>query len=179
MEYDFSAYAGGRPWDVAGNLPYNIATPLVTRLCEMENGPRSLVVMVQRDVAARFAARPGTPAYGSLSVAVQLAMHVRRAFTLQPRAFFPAPKVESTVVLMIRRDAPAVAPKDLELFRKVVRAAFAYRRKTLVNSVMLALALPRERVERAVGNAGIPLEQRGERLELDDFAKLADALAEQ
>lgn len=145
----------------------------------MERGPRSLVVMVQRDVAARFAAQPGTPAYGSLSVAVQFAMHVRRVFTLQPRAFFPQPKVESTVVQMIWRDAPAATPKDLALFRKVVRAAFAYRRKTLVNSLMLALALPRERVELAVGTAGIPLEQRGERLALDDFAKLADTLAEQ
>ena len=178
LAFDYAAFAGGREWHVAGNLPYNVATPLVTHLCEMECGPRSLVVMVQKDVANRFVARPGTAAYGSLSVAVQLSMELRRAFTLGPRAFYPQPKVESTVVQMIRRDAPVVAPKDLALFREVVRAAFAYRRKTLVNSLVLALSLPRERIERAASDAGIPLEQRGERLDLDDFAKLADALAE-
>ncbi|MGH7737479.1 MAG: 16S rRNA (adenine(1518)-N(6)/adenine(1519)-N(6))-dimethyltransferase RsmA [Candidatus Tyrphobacter sp.] len=178
LDYDYTAYARGGAWTVAGNLPYNIATPLVTSLCEMENGPIALVVMVQRDVAARMNARPGTPAYGSLSVAVRYAMRVRTVMTLGSGAFFPAPKVESAVLSMTRRDAPAVAPHDRALFWKVVRGAFAYRRKTLVNSLVLALVLPRARVERAVRAADIPLEQRGERLDLDDFAKLADALAE-
>ncbi len=177
LEYDFASYAGDAAWTVAGNLPYNIATPLVTRLVEMSRGPAAMTVMVQRDVADRFAAQPGTSAYGSLSVAVQLEMHVRRAFVLPPRAFFPQPKVESAVVRMTRRTAPAVSPVDIALFRKVVRGAFAYRRKTLVNSLALALDFDRKRVERAMATVGIPLEQRGERLDLDDFAALADALA--
>jgi 16S rRNA (adenine1518-N6/adenine1519-N6)-dimethyltransferase len=178
LAYDYAAYGGDQPWHVAGNLPYNIATPLVTRLVEMERGPQSLVVMVQSDVAERFAAAPGTAAYGSLSVAVQYAANVRRAFTLGPRAFYPAPKVDSTVVVITRRAQPAAAPNDVALFREVVRAAFAYRRKRLVNSLVLALGLPRTRVERAVAQAGIPMEQRGERLDINEFAKLADALAE-
>ncbi|HUY41244.1 MAG TPA: 16S rRNA (adenine(1518)-N(6)/adenine(1519)-N(6))-dimethyltransferase RsmA [Candidatus Dormibacteraeota bacterium] len=178
MAFDYAAFAGNGAWHVAGNLPYNIATPLVTRLVEMEAGPQSMTVMVQRDVGDRFAAAPGTAAYGSLSVAVQYAMTVRRAFTLKPRAFFPQPKIESAVVQLIRRREPAVRPRDVRRFREVVRAAFAYRRKTLVNSLVLALGLDRRRVERAVADAGIPLEQRGERLDLGDFAKLADALAE-
>ncbi len=178
LDFDYAAFARSGAWCVAGNLPYNIATPLVTRLAEMEGGPQTLTVMVQRDVAERFTARPATAAYGSLSIAVQYAMEAHREFTLLPRAFFPQPKVQSTVVQMTRRSVPAVQPRDLGLFRQVVRAAFAYRRKTLVNSLVLALALDRRRVERAVTTAGIPLEERGERLDLAGFAKLADALAE-
>ncbi len=178
LDFDYAAFAQNRRWRVAGNLPYNLATPLVTRLAEMDRGPETMTVMVQRDVADRFAASPGTAAYGSLSVAVQFAMRVERVFTLAPRAFFPAPKVESSVVHLIRRDAPAVQPRDLRRFREVVRAAFAYRRKTLANSLSLALGLDRRHVERAIASAGIPSEQRGERLDLADFARLADALAE-
>ncbi len=176
LTFDYAAYGNDEAWHVAGNLPYNIATPLVTRLAEMERGPQTLVVMVQSDVADRFVAQPGTAAYGSLSIAIQYGMEARRIFTLQPCAFFPQPKVESAVVAMTRLATPAVTPKDLTRFREVVRAAFAYRRKTLVNSLVLALGLPRARVERALADAGIPLEKRGERLGLAEFAKLADAL---
>jgi 16S rRNA (adenine1518-N6/adenine1519-N6)-dimethyltransferase len=178
LEYDYDRFSMGGAWHVGGNLPYNVGTSLVTRFAEMENGPRSMTVMVQRDVAQRLAAKPATAAYGSLSVAVQYAMYVRLAFTLGPRAFYPAPKVESTVVQMLRRDEPAVRPKELALFRKVVRAAFAYRRKTLANSLALALRIDRRRAEDAIRRAGIPTEQRGERLDLADFARVADALAE-
>jgi 16S rRNA (adenine1518-N6/adenine1519-N6)-dimethyltransferase len=178
LAYDYQRFAATGIWHVCGNLPYNVGTPLVTRFAEMNDGPRSMTVMVQRDVARRLAAKPATPQYGSLSVAVQYAMHVRLAFTLGPRAFYPAPKVESTVVQMIRREEPAVRPKELALFRKVVRAAFAYRRKTLANSLALALRIDRRRAENAIRRAGIPTEQRGERLDLADFARLADALAE-
>lgn len=178
LAYDYEAFAASGIWHAAGNLPYNVGTPLITRFAEMQDGPRSVIVMVQRDVAQRLAAKPGTGAYGSLSVAIQYAMHVHLTFTLGPRTFYPAPKVESTVVQMVRRDEPAVHPKDLALFRKVVRAAFAYRRKTLANSLALALRIDRRRAEHAIQRAGIPMEQRGERLDLADFARLADALAE-
>jgi 16S rRNA (adenine1518-N6/adenine1519-N6)-dimethyltransferase len=177
LEFDFAAWAGADAWSVAGNLPYNVATPLIVQLVEMEHGPATLTVMVQRDVAERLAAAPGSAAYGSLSVAVQYAMHVKRAFTLGPSAFYPAPKVHSSVVQLERRETPAVAPRDLELFRKVVRAAFAYRRKTLANSIALALGIERERIARACTESGIQAEQRGEQLTLDDFCKLADTLA--
>jgi 16S rRNA (adenine1518-N6/adenine1519-N6)-dimethyltransferase len=177
LEFDYAGWAADRPWCVAGNLPYNVATPLIVRLIEMDGGPAALCVMVQKDVADRLAAKPGTKAYGSLSVAVQYAMHVERAFTLGPRSFYPPPKVQSTVVLLKRRTEPAVRPRDLELFRKVVRAAFAYRRKTLANSLSLALGIERARVERALASCNLPAELRGERLTLDDFARVADALA--
>jgi 16S rRNA (adenine1518-N6/adenine1519-N6)-dimethyltransferase len=178
LEFDYSGWAPGVAWRVAGNLPYNVATPLIVGLTEMPEGPESLTVMVQKDVADRLVATPGTASYGSLSVAVQYAMHVERTFTLGPNAFYPAPKVKSTVVQMTRRDTPAVEPRDLALFRKVVRGAFAYRRKTLVNSLALALGMPHAAVARAVAASDLPPELRGERLDIADFARLADALAE-
>lgn len=178
LTYDYAALAPHEPWVVAGNLPYNIATPLILILVEMEHGPDSLTVMIQKDVAERMAARPGTPAYGSLSVAIQYAMHVERAFTLSPRAFFPAPKVDSTVVRLTRRELPAVVPRDLLLFRKVVRAAFAYRRKTLANSLALALEIDRTRIAAAIAASSLAPESRGEQLDLNDFCRLSDALAD-
>jgi 16S rRNA (adenine1518-N6/adenine1519-N6)-dimethyltransferase len=178
LEFDYSRWSRGAAWRVAGNLPYNVATPLIVGLAEMPDGPEALTIMVQKDVADRLAAAPGTAAYGSLSVAVQYAMRVERAFTLGPRAFYPPPKVTSSVVQMIRREKPAVEPRDLALFRKVVRGAFAYRRKTLVNSLALALNIPHAAVARAAAASNLSPELRGERLDLDDFARLADALAE-
>lgn len=177
LEYDYAAFSKRGPWRAAGNLPYNVATPLLLALIEMDDGPESIVAMIQKDVADRLAAMPGTPAYGSLSIAVQFAMRVERAFTLGPRSFYPQPKVDSTVVRLTRLSEPAVAPNDLALFRKVVRAAFAYRRKTLANSLALALHVERSDVARAIDASSLPSEIRGEQLSLDDFARLADALA--
>ena len=177
LTFDYAAGAQDRRWRVAGNLPYNIATPLILRLIETEHGPESLTVMVQKDVAERFGAAPATPAYGSLSVAVQFAMHVETLFTLPPRAFYPAPKVDSTVVRLVRRTAPAARVCDIGLFWKVVRGAFAYRRKTLPNTLALALGLEREQIVRALELCNLSPELRGERLALGDFARLADALA--
>ncbi|MGB6984773.1 MAG: 16S rRNA (adenine(1518)-N(6)/adenine(1519)-N(6))-dimethyltransferase RsmA [Candidatus Aquilonibacter sp.] len=176
--YDYAAYARAGAWRVAGNLPYNIATPLLLALVEMAHGPDVIVAMIQKDVADRIGAKPGTAAYGSLSLAVQYAMQVERAFTLGPRAFYPAPKVDSTVVRLVRRAEPAVHPRDLELFRKVVRGAFAYRRKTLANSLALALHIDRDVIAAAISRSDVPAESRGEQLDLQAFCRLADNLAE-
>ena len=176
LTFDYAAFGAGKRWRATGNLPYNVGTGVLLRLVEMRGGPETIVPMLQRDVVDRLVAAPGTPAYGSLSVAVQYLMHVERAFTLGPNAFYPAPKVHSTVVRLVRRDAPAVTPKDEALFLQVVRAAFAYRRKTLANSLMLALGLARDDVARAIAAAGLRPEIRGEQLDLAAFARLADAL---
>jgi len=177
LAFDYDAFADERPWRMTGNLPYNIATPLVMRLVEMRNGPQMLVVMVQKEVADRFAARPGTRAYGSLTVAVQYAMRVERAFTLSPGAFYPRPKVDSSVVRLTRLERPAVEVRDEHWFLQVVRAAFAYRRKTLVNSLHLAIGVDRAAAARALQAAGLDTEIRGEQLALADFARLADRLS--
>jgi 16S rRNA (adenine1518-N6/adenine1519-N6)-dimethyltransferase len=178
LAFDYPGWADGRVWRAAGNLPYNIATPLILQLITMPHGPQTMTFMIQKDVALRLAAGAGKPSYGSLSIAVQNAAEVEYGFTVGPNAFFPPPKVQSAVVRLIRRNEPAARTRDAALFEKVVRAAFAYRRKTLVNSLSLALALPHERIERAVAAAEIRMEERGERLTIDDFARLADALAE-
>jgi 16S rRNA (adenine1518-N6/adenine1519-N6)-dimethyltransferase len=178
LAFDYAAFAREGRWHAAGNLPYYIATALVVRLIEMHDGPASLTVMVQRDVAERLVATPGSAAYGSLSVAVRYQMQAEIALVVGPHAFHPVPKIESAVVRMRRLRAPAVQPRDVARFRQVVRAAFAYRRKTLANSLALALHVERRSVEDALRSAGISTEQRGERLDLADFARLADALAE-
>ena len=176
LTFDYSQFAAGKQWRMTGNLPYNIATPLIMQFVEMQNGPQALVVMVQKEVADRFAAKPGTPAYGSLSVAVQYAMHVEKALALKPGAFYPRPKIDSTVVRLTRLQAPAVSVADEHRFLQVVRAAFAYRRKTLANSLALALGVQRAAVAQALQQIGLDTEIRGEQLGLDDFARLADRL---
>jgi 16S rRNA (adenine1518-N6/adenine1519-N6)-dimethyltransferase len=176
LTFDYDAANGGERWHAAGNLPYNIATPLILRWSELENPPQRVVAMVQRDVADRFTASAGTPAYGSLTLAVRLAFDVRRAFKLGPQVFYPRPKVESAVVVMERHVAPPVSVRDLAFLRQVVRGAFAYRRKTLANSLGLALGLERERVHAALERLHIDTEIRGEQLDLDAFAALADEL---
>ncbi|MBV8530447.1 MAG: ribosomal RNA small subunit methyltransferase A [Candidatus Eremiobacteraeota bacterium] len=179
LAFDYRTWSQGRHWRAVGNLPYNVATPLMLRLIAMDGGPDCLTVMIQKDVAERLAAVPGTSAYGSLSVAVQYAMRVERALTLPPRSFFPPPKVESSVVQLVRRTEAAARPRDLAMFWKVVRGAFAYRRKTLVNTLALALDLDRAKIVRALQLSDLSPELRGERLDLADFARLADALAEE
>jgi len=177
LAFDYAGFAAGKPWNVTGNLPYNIATPLIMRFIEMPDGPQTLVVMMQKDVADRLGAKPGTRAYGSLSIAVQYAMHVERAFTLSPRAFYPQPKVDSAVVRLQRREQRAVSVADEAHFLQVVRGAFAYRRKTLANSLSLALHIERAAVTDVLRRLNYDTEIRGEQLAIGDFAKLADALS--
>jgi 16S rRNA (adenine1518-N6/adenine1519-N6)-dimethyltransferase len=179
LTFDYRTWAAGRPWHVAGNLPYNVATAVLLQLIEMENGPNSLTVMVQKDVGDRLVAAPATSQYGSLSVAVQYAMRSEDGFTLAPASFFPPPKVRSRVVRLVRRAEPAVRPRNSAIFWKVVRGAFAYRRKTLANSLALALGFDRARISQALQKSKLSPELRGERLDLGDFARLADALAEE
>jgi len=176
LEFDYAGFAAGEPWTLTGNLPYHIATALILRFIEMRGGPQTLVVMMQKDVVDRLRAKPGTRAYGSLSVAVQYAMNVERAFTLSPRAFYPQPKVDSSVVVLTRRDRPAVTVADEARFWQVVRGAFAYRRKTLANSLSLALHLERAVISEALRDLGYDTEIRGEQLAIGDFARIADAL---
>lgn len=176
LTFDYTHFAGKNRWRAAGNLPYNIATPLMMHLIEMPNGPEQLIFMIQKDVAARLGARPSTPAYGSLSVAVQYGMRVERLFTLGPGVFYPRPKVDSTVVRLTRHDRPPVNVRDVHLLMQVVRGAFAYRRKTLANSLHLALGIERARVSDALQRIDISPEIRGEQLSIAQFAALSDTL---
>ena len=176
LTFDFAAYGLAGPWRVVGNLPYNIATPLLVRLAQLERPPERIVAMIQRDVADRLTAAPGTASYGSLTLAIGLTMRVERAFSVAAAQFFPKPNVVSAVVVLHRREVPAADVRDRVRFEQVVRAAFAYRRKTLVNSLTLALGLPRERIVSAMKALDLDAEIRGETLDLRTFAALTDAL---
>jgi len=177
LAFDYASYGGERPWSVAGNLPYNIATPLLLRLAGLERPPERIVAMIQKDVADRLLAKPGTAAYGSLTVALAVTMRAERAFNVAPGQFFPRPKVTSSVIVLHRLAAPLVDVRDRRRFEQVVRGAFAYRRKTLANSLALALDLPRERIATALLALDLDADIRGEALDLPTFAALTDALA--
>ncbi|HXF83285.1 MAG TPA: 16S rRNA (adenine(1518)-N(6)/adenine(1519)-N(6))-dimethyltransferase RsmA, partial [bacterium] len=179
LALDLAALAAGLPAPrrVVSNLPYNIAAPLILRLLERRLGFDRLVLTVQREVAERLAAPPASRSYGALSVAVQYRATVALAMRVPPAAFYPRPEVESAIVLLEVRERPPVAVADEAWFFRVVRAAFAQRRKTLRNAVAGALAVPPATVEAAARTAGIDPRRRGETLTLDDFARFADALA--
>jgi 16S rRNA (adenine1518-N6/adenine1519-N6)-dimethyltransferase len=177
LTFDYAAWAAGREWIAAGNLPYNVGTPLLVKLASLPSPPRRIVAMIQKDVADRLLAKPGTSQYGSLTLAIGLTMRVTRALTVPPSAFFPRPGVVSTVVTLDRLAAPPVVVRDRMRFEQVVRAAFAYRRKTLANSLTLALDLPRDRIVAAIASLALKPDVRGEDLDLPTFAALADALA--
>lgn len=177
LAFDFPAWAGAGPWRVAGNLPYNIATPLLIGLAHLERPPDRIVAMIQKDVAERLTARPGSAGYGSLTLAIGLTMRVERAFNVAPAQFYPRPNVVSSVLVLERRAEPAAVVHDRAHFEQVVRGAFAYRRKTLANALALALHLPRDRVVTALQALHLDADIRGEALDLATFAALADALA--
>jgi 16S rRNA (adenine1518-N6/adenine1519-N6)-dimethyltransferase len=177
MRFDYDAYAAGRPWRVAGNLPYNVGTPLLAELATRDEPPERIVAMLQKDVVDRLVARPATASYGSLTLLVGARMEVRRAFTLGRTHFYPPPKVDSSVVVLERRTGPAPI-ESFPGFYEVVRGAFAYRRKTLANSLSRALAIPRERTVAALKSLELDPEARAEQLDLGAFTELAGKLAD-
>ncbi len=161
---------------VCANLPYNITTPVLTAL--LESGCFSAItVMIQREVALRICAVPGTPDYGAFSVLCQYYARPELLFDVTPQCFLPPPKVTSSVVRLTSHPAPTQVD-DREHFFQVVRAAFAQRRKTLVNSLDAALNSPlkKEEIARAVVCCHFPENIRGERLSIEDFAALSKAL---
>jgi len=162
----------GERWKVVANLPYNISTPFLFRLVEHRRRFSRIVVMLQREVGERLAASPGTPAYGALSVIFQSWFDVRRAFLVRPGSFFPRPKVESVVVVITPR-SDQLPVGDPDLFTRLVKGAFATRRKTLLNSLRGGLDFPDHQILTILGNLGIDPARRGETLGLDEFAALS------
>ena len=158
------------------NLPYNITTPAITALIEA-NCFDSITVMIQREVAKRICAAPGTADYGAFSVFCQYHTAPEYLFEVPPDCFLPAPKVTSAVVRMTPRPAPEEVD-DPDHFFRVVRAAFALRRKTLLNSLSAGLGgqYVKEDITRAIAACGLPADIRGERLSIPQFAQLSQAL---
>jgi len=168
------------PATVVANLPYNVGTEIVFRLLEARRRLPRAVVMLQREVADRLAARPGTGAWGAASVLVQTFATVRVAFGVSRRSFLPPPAVGSAVVDIRWSADPRVDVSDVDAYRAVVRAAFGHRRKMLRNAlanVAAAWGHDAEALAARFATAGVDPAARGETLGLDDFARLARTLA--
>jgi 16S rRNA (adenine1518-N6/adenine1519-N6)-dimethyltransferase len=178
LEFDFAAAAreAGRPLVVVGNLPYQITSPLLFAILDAGAAVARAVLMVQREVAERIVAAPGSKIYGRLSVMAQQQAAVEILFHVGAGAFHPPPAVTSTVLRATPRTAPLAAVPDPALFAAVVRAAFATRRKMLRRA--LAPAFGEEPARAALAQAGIAETRRAEELSVAELARLASALRE-
>lgn len=161
---------------VVANLPYYVTTPILFRILEAEIPVSRIIVMVQKEVAARLAAQPGSKDYGALTVTVAMRAQVETVTQVHRGAFLPPPGVDSTVVRLNCYQRPPVAVRTVDGFRKVVRAAFATRRKTLLNALSAGLQVGKTTVADSLQAAGIAPVRRGETLSLEEFARLTNQL---
>ena len=184
LKLDLAALAkernGGKPIKVVANLPYYITTPIIMGLFEGGVPIESITVMVQKEVAMRMQAGPGTKDYGALSLAVQYYAEPYLAANVPPNCFMPRPNVGSAVIRLTRYAEPAVKAKDEKLMFALIRASFNQRRKTLQNGLNNSqeLSFTKEQIAEAIEKMGLSPSIRGEALTLEQFAKLSDLLAE-
>ena len=158
------------------NLPYNITTPVLSALIDSRRFAQ-IAVMIQREVALRICAAPGTAEYGAFSIYCQYHTAPELLFDVGPECFVPAPKVTSSVVRMTPRHMPPIAVQDEKRFFRLVKAAFGQRRKTLLNALAAGLGgVERDSIRAAILSCGLPEDIRGERLGIPEFAALTAAL---
>ncbi|MDO4288672.1 MAG: 16S rRNA (adenine(1518)-N(6)/adenine(1519)-N(6))-dimethyltransferase RsmA [Eubacterium sp.] len=163
---------------IVANLPYYVTTPIIMGFLESALPVERMTFLIQKEVGERLCAEPGTKAYGSLTIAAAFYAEMEISFYVPATVFMPRPRVDSIVVTLTKRDEPPAALVDKALFFKVVRAAFQSRRKTLINSMSSAMDCPKEVLLSAMAQADIDPAIRGEKLTGEDFARLANALAE-
>lgn len=170
----------GKRIKVVANLPYYITTPILMGLFESHVPMESVTVMVQKEVAQRMQALPGGKDYGALSLAVQFYAEPYIVANVPPNCFMPRPKVGSTVIRLTRYSKPLVTTENEQLMFRLIRASFNQRRKTLANGLNNApdLHYTKEQIAQAIEQLGVSASIRGEALTLQQFAKLADILAE-
>ncbi|WP_025640518.1 16S rRNA (adenine(1518)-N(6)/adenine(1519)-N(6))-dimethyltransferase RsmA [Schnuerera ultunensis] len=166
--------AGG-PIKVVANLPYYVTTPIIAKLIEEDLNIESIIIMIQKEVAHRIVASPGSKQYGSLSVFVKFYTQPEILIPVPKTVFMPQPKVDSAVIrLNIKRDLPEI---DREIFFQVVKAAFSKRRKTILNSLSSnPWGLDKEEIKEVLKGANIPLQERAENLKIEDFIKISKTL---
>ena len=171
---------GGRPIKVVANLPYYITTPIIMGLFESHVPGDSITVMVQKEVAMRMQAGPGSKDYGALSLAVQYYAEPYLAANVPPNCFIPRPGVGSAVIRLKRHQEMPVQVKDEKLLFSLIRASFNQRRKTLVNGLKNSpeLSFTKEQILEALARTGLSEQVRGESLRLEQFGALADAFTE-
>lgn len=168
----------GKPLKVVANLPYYITTPIIMGIFEKHVPVSSVTVMVQKEVADRMQAGPGTKDYGALSLAVQYYAEPYIAANVPPNCFMPRPNVGSAVIRLTKWDKPKVTVSDEHLMFQLIRASFNQRRKTLQNGIHNSpeLAFTKEQVVNALESMGLPATIRGEALTLEQFAKLTNLM---
>lgn len=164
-------YSGLPPFKIVANIPYHITTPLIFKFLEQKN-LLSMTLTIQKEVAERIVAGPGSKTYGVLSLMVQYRGKPELKFTISAGAFRPKPKVDSACILIDIYKKPPVKVKDPELFRKLIKAAFSQRRKTIGNAIKAVSEDPKK----ALTKAEIDEKRRPETLSMVDFARLADAV---
>lgn len=165
------------PIKVVANLPYYITTPILMSLIESKISFIDIVVMMQKEVANRIAAKPNSKAYGSLSIAIQYYLEVTIAFTVPRTVFVPAPNVDSVILKMTRRINPLITVENESWFFKIVKAAFVHRRKTLMNNLLEMFGKERKgELESLLLKVGIQSTIRAEALSIEEFGKLSDVL---
>ncbi|RKJ47219.1 16S rRNA (adenine(1518)-N(6)/adenine(1519)-N(6))-dimethyltransferase RsmA [bacterium 1XD8-76] len=171
-------YNGGKPLKVTANLPYYITTPIIMGLFERKVPVSGITVMVQKEVAERMQAKPGTKDYGALSLAVQYYARPQVVANVPPNCFMPRPTVGSAVIHLERHEEPPVSVQDEKFLFDIIRAAFNQRRKMMTNALAGAgdLHLAKEHIVWALRELGIPETIRGEKLSLPQFAMLSDRL---
>ncbi|MCQ2558027.1 MAG: 16S rRNA (adenine(1518)-N(6)/adenine(1519)-N(6))-dimethyltransferase RsmA [Oscillospiraceae bacterium] len=162
---------------VCANLPYNVTTPVLTQLIEQQCF-ESITVMIQREVARRICAGPGTADYGAFGVFVQWYCETELLFDVSPGCFVPQPKVTSSVIRLKKRQTPPCEVKDEALMMKLVRAAFNQRRKTLINAASSGLGIGKDVLAQILQELGIDERVRGEVLDISTFAKISDKILE-
>ena len=169
---------GGRPIKVVANLPYYITTPIIMSLFEHDVPLALVTVMVQKEVAERMQAGPGSKDYGALSLAVQYYADPYIVANVPPNCFMPRPNVGSAVIRLTRHKVPPVQVEDEKLMFQMIRASFNQRRKTLVNGLNHSpeMTLTKEQITKAVEGLGKGAGVRGEALTLEEFAKLSNTI---
>jgi len=162
---------------LVANLPYSISTPVLFRLFDWRERFASMVLMVQKEVADRIASGPGSKAYGTLSVWCQVHGRITDEVSVSPEAFYPRPRVRSTVLKIELFPEPLVPIKEIVHLRGLVRSAFGQRRKTLANALTSRLKRSRAEVEGFLRTEGVDPGRRGETLRVEEFIHLAQALS--
>ena len=171
---------GGKSFCVVANLPYYITTPIVMKLLEEKLPVNSMTLMVQKEVAERMCAKATGKEYGALSVAIAYYATPSVVCKAEPHCFVPQPKVTSMVVRLNVSGKPNVSVKDEKFFFNIVKSAFGQRRKTLINALSKSpyFKLEKSRIEKALEEMNLDLNIRGEKLEIEDFARLSELLTE-
>ena len=174
LKTDIPSLMGAEPFKVAANLPYYITTPILLSLIHSDLPISLFVFMMQKEVADRILADPGTKDYGALTLAVQYYCTAERVLDIPPTAFIPRPQVTSTVLRLRRRSEPAVSVKDSKLLFSLIKMGFAQRRKVFTNAVKFG-GIPNEISRKIFEVTGIDGSRRGETFSLEEYAALADA----